>query len=111
MPTLATIVTAQEINTRIVICHRLLFGFLKWVRFAPRAEIRRSNVMEHRRFRNSFGNCTFLMSGTPRSRCATANGYVKVKKATDTRSPLARLPPLQKTINSMFSWQTVRVIY
>jgi hypothetical protein len=29
------------------------------------------------------------MSGTPRRRRATDNGYVKVKKATDTRSALA----------------------
>jgi hypothetical protein len=49
-----------------------------------------------------FGNCTFLISGPPRCRCATDNGYVKVKKATDTRSALPCLIPLQ---NNKFNVQ------
>jgi hypothetical protein len=60
-------------------------------RFAPTADIRQSDVMEHRRFRNSFGNCTFLMSGTPRRRRATDNGYPKARPANAHLTALVEL--------------------
>jgi hypothetical protein len=67
--------------------------------------------MEHRRFRNSFRNCTFLMSGTPRRRRATDNGYGESQKGHGHSIRSGMPTPTPKTINSMFSWQAVRVIY